>query len=419
MRRLLSLLAILSAGPAPADGPPGVPKAVGPAFDLLIRGGRVLDPKARVDAMLDVAIAGGRIARVAPAIATAEAKQVIDATGLVVVPGLVDIHAHVFLGTQKDAYLSDGFSAVAPDAFMPRTCVTTVADAGGAGWRNLPQFKEQVADRAATRVLAWLNIVGNGMKGGPIEQDLADMDARLTALRIKEFAKLVIGVKVAHFEGPHWEPVDRAVEAGRQAGVPVMVDFGISTPPLSLDDLLLRHLRPGDVYTHVFTRIDGRMPVVENGRLQPFVLEARRRGVLFDVGHGGRSFSFEQAVPALAQGLLPDSISTDLHGDSMNAGMKDLLNVMSKLMALGVPFEEVVRLSTSNPAHAIQRDELGGLGVGAAADVAILGIRQGHFGFVDATGAKLQGTQKLECEMTLRDGKVLWDLNGLGSPAWK
>jgi dihydroorotase len=410
MRRLLSLLAILSAGPALADGPP---------FDLLIRGGRVLDPKAHVDATLDVAIANGRIARVAPAIASTEAKQVIDATGLAVVPGLVDIHAHVFHGTQKDAYLSDGFSAVAPDAFMPRTCVTTVADAGGAGWRNLPQFKEQVVDRAATRVLAWLNIVGNGMKGGPIEQDLGDMDARLTALRIKEFPKLVVGVKVAHFEGPRWEPVDRAVEAGRAAGVPVMVDFGISTPPLSLEDLLLGHLRPGDVYTHVFTRIDGRMPVVENGRLQPFVLEARRRGVLFDVGHGGRSFSFEQAVPALAQGLVPDSISTDLHGESMNAGMKDMLNVMSKLMALGVPFEEVVRLSTANPAHAIQRDELGNLGVGALADVAILGIREGHFGFVDATGAKVQGTKKLECEMTLRDGKVLWDLNGLGSAAWK
>jgi dihydroorotase len=410
MRRLLSLLAILSAGPALADGPP---------FDLLIRGGRVLDPKAHVDATLDVAIANGRIARVAPAIASTEAKQVIDATGLAVVPGLVDIHAHVFQGTQKDAYLSDGFSAVAPDAFMPRTCVTTVADAGGAGWRNLPQFKEQVVDRAATRVLAWLNIVGNGMKGGPIEQDLGDMDARLTALRIKEFPKLVVGVKVAHFEGPRWEPVDRAVEAGRAAGVPVMVDFGISTPPLSLEDLLLGHLRPGDVYTHVFTRIDGRMPVVENGRLQPFVLEARRRGVLFDVGHGGRSFSFEQAVPALAQGLVPDSISTDLHGESMNAGMKDMLNVMSKLMALGVPFEEVVRLSTANPAHAIQRDELGNLGVGALADVAILGIREGHFGFVDATGAQVQGTHKLECEMTLRDGKVLWDLNGLLSQAWK
>jgi dihydroorotase len=390
-----------------------------PPYDLLIRGGRVLDPKSHVDGVRDVAVAGGRIAAVAAAIPADRARQVVDAAGRLVVPGLVDIHTHVFWGTDKDAYLSDGPSALPPDGFTLRTCVTTAVDAGGAGWRSFPRFKERVVDRSKTRVLAWLNVVGSGMRGGPVEQDLGDMDARLTALRIREFPEIV-GVKVAHYSGPGWEPVDRAVEAGRLAGVPVMVDFGEHVPELPLKDLLLIHLRPGDVFTHAYAHVEGRIPIVgEDGRLRPYVQEARRRGVLFDVGHGAGSFVFEQAVPALEQGFAPDSISSDLHADSMNGGMKDLPNVMSKLIALGLGVEDVVLRATWNPARTIRRSELGHLGVGAAADIAVLAVREGRFGFVDVSGRKVTGSRKLECELTVRDGKVAWDLNGLSSAEWK
>ena len=387
------------------------------AFDLLIRGGHVIDPKNGLDAVLDVAVAGGRIARVDASIPAGQARAVVDAGGLYVVPGLVDIHAHVFHGTEPDAYLSNGLVALAADGFTFRSGVTTVVDAGGAGWRNFRQFKEQVIDRSRTRVLAFLNIVGSGMKGGPVEQNADDMDARQTAARIAEFKDVIVGVKTAHYEGG-WEAVDRAVEAATLAHVPVMVDFGKHDPPLPLDDLLLKRLRPGDIFTHAYADFAGRMTIVDDrGQVRPSVLAARKRGVLLDVGHGARSFSYRQAVPALAQGLLPDSISTDLHAESMNAGMKDMLSVMSKMMALGMSLRDVVLRATWNPARQIQHTELGHLSPGAGADVAVLRVRDGAFGFLDAAGERRPGSQRLEAELTVRDGQVVWDLNGLAAPA--
>ncbi len=222
---------------------------------------------------------------------------------------------------RRIAYLSNADTAVPPDNHSFRSGQTTLVDAGGAGWRNFLQFKEQVIDRAKTRVLAFINIVGSGMKGGPVEQNLADMDASLTAMRIKEYPGLIVGVKVAHYLGSEWDPVTRAVAAGREMNVPVMVDFGRHTPPQSLSDLLLVHLRPGDILTHTYAHVDGRTPIVgEDGKVRPYVWEARKRGVIFDAGHGGGSFLFSQAVPALKQGFAPDVISTDLHTGSMNGG---------------------------------------------------------------------------------------------------
>jgi dihydroorotase len=206
----------------------------------------------------------------------------------------------------------------------------------------------------------------------------------------------------------------RAVEAGKLAGIPVMVDFGSHEPPLSLEALLLTHLRPGDILTHAFAQVEGRIPIVDAaGHLQPFVRKARERGIVFDVGHGGGSFVFRQASAAMEQGFPPDTISTDLHRTSMNAGMKDMLNVMSKLVSLSMTIEDSVRAATSSAARAIHRDDIGHLGVGAEADVAFLSVREGNFGFVDVAGGRHEGRQKLECELTLRAGKVVWDLNGL------
>ena len=405
------LVATLS-GPsaqAPAQPPPA----------LLIKGGHVIDPRNNIDAVMDVAVSAGKVTQVAANITPAPGMQVIDAAGLYVVPGLIDIHAHVFFGTEKDAYLSNADTAVQPDAHSFRSGQTTLVDAGGSGWRNFLQFKEQVIDRSRTRVLAFINIVGSGMKGGPVEQNLADMDARLTAMRIKQNAASIVGVKVAHYSGPEWDPVLRAVAAGTATNVPVMVDFGGHTPPLSLEDLLLQHLRPGDIMTHMYAHVNGRYPIVdEQGKVRPFVLAARKRGIVFDAGHGGGSFLFRQAVPAMKQGFTPDVISTDLHSGSMNSGMKDILNTMSKFLNLGMPLRDVIKANTSRAAEVIKRPELGQLSAGAEADIAVLGLRKGSFGFIDSGGNRMAGEQKLECEMTIKAGQVVWDLNGRSRPMW-
>jgi dihydroorotase len=404
---LLSALVLLGRAPgaAAAEG-----------FDVVIEGGRVLDPRNRVDGTFDVAIAGGKIVRVAPDIPTAGVPTVVRADGLLVVPGLVDIHTHVFHGPDLNSAYSNGPRALPPDGFTFRSGVTTVVDAGGSGWRNFPLFKRQVIDVAQTRVLALLNIVGSGMTDGPPEQNLADMDARLCALRASEFPSLIVGIKTAHFRGPEWTPVDRAVEAGNMAKVPVMVDFGEFVPERPFRDLVGKHLRPGDIYTHLYL---GVVPMLDGkGGVASFMFEARRRGVLFDVGHGGGSFVFRQAVPAMKAGFHPDTLSTDLHINSMNGGMKDLSNVMSKFLAMGMPLEEVVARVTAEPARAIRRPDLGHLAAGAGADVAVFAVRKGKFGFVDVDGGRLDGDARLECELTVRGGRVVWDLNGIARPPW-
>jgi dihydroorotase len=388
-------------------------------FDLLIKNGRVIDPKNGIDAAMDVAVTGGKVALVAANIAPARARTVADATGFYVTPGLIDIHAHVFWGNDTHADYSNGYNAVQPDSHSFRAGQTTLVDAGGSGWRDFPQFKEQVIDRSRTRVLAFINIVGSGMKGGPVEQNLSDMDAKLTAMRIQQFKDVIVGVKVAHYGGPEWDPVTRAVQAATEGNVPVMVDFGGHTPPLSLEDLLLKHLRPGDILTHAYAHVGGRIPIVdEQGNVRPYVLAARKRGIIFDAGHGGGSFLFRQAVPATKQGFYPDVISTDLHVGSMNSGMKDILNTMSKFLNLGMPLPDVIKANTSRAAEAIKRPELGQLSVGAEADIAVLNLRKGKFGFIDVAGGKMLGEQKLECELTVKGGQVVWDLNGISRPLW-
>jgi dihydroorotase len=240
-------------------------------FSVLIKGGHVIDPKNGVDGVMDVAVANGKVAAVAPSIAPERAATVVDAAGLYVMPGLIDLHAHVFYGT-ADAYLAGGFTAVQPDSHSFRSGQTTLVDVGGAGWRNFDKFKTEVIDRSRTRVLAFINIVGHGMAGGPFEQDLSDMDARLTAMRIRQHRDHIVGIKVAHYAGPEWDPVTRAVEAGRLTDVPVMIDFGGHTPPLALGELLLTHLRPGDILTHAYAHVRGRQPILdENGKVRPEV----------------------------------------------------------------------------------------------------------------------------------------------------
>lgn len=384
-------------------------------YDLLLKGGHVIDPKNKINAVRDIAIVGGKIAAVAPRIDPAEAFKVVNAAGLYVTPGLIDIHAHVYTGTgERNSYAGD--NSVPPDGFTFRVGVTTVADAGCSGWRNFEDFKQRIIDRSKTRVLVFLNIVGNGMRGAKYEQDLNDMEAKPTAEMAKKYPNVVIGVKTAHFTGPEWAPVERAVEAGTAANIPVMVDFGTNRPERPLSELVTKKLRPGDIYTHIYSGL--RDEQIASGKVNPALWEGRKRGVIFDVGHGGGSFLWRIAVPAIKEGFLPDSISTDLHIGSMNAGMKDMLNIMDKFLALGLSVEDVILRSTWNPAREIKREDLGNLSPGADADVAILKLETGNFGFVDMYGARMSGTQKLTCELTLRAGKVVYDLNGISRPDW-
>src|ERR1044071_3070231 len=347
-------------------------------FVLLLTGGHVIDAKNGISAVRDVGIKDGAIAAVAARLDPATALKVVNASGLYVTPGLIDIHVHVFAGTgERNSYAGD--SSVYPDGFTFRSGVTTVADAGCSGWRNFEQFKEHIIDRAKTRVLAFLNIVGAGMRGGKYENNLADMEVAPTVEMAKKHKGLIVGIKTAHYAGPEWTPVEHAVEAGTAANIPVMVDFGNDHPERPISDLLTKKLRPGDIYTHCYSGL--RHELDDSGHVNPGMIAGRKRGVIFDVGHGGGSFAWRVVVPAMKQGFPPDSISTDLHTGSMNAGMKDMLNVMSKFLALGQPLDTVIRESTWNPAKEIHHEELGNLSVGAPADVAVLRLENGNFGF--------------------------------------
>lgn len=390
----------------------------GQSYSLVIKNGHVIDPKNKINELMDVAVKDSKIVLVAKNIDPATSRQVVDASGLYVVPGLIDIHGHVFFGTEPDHYLSNGLVAVMPDGFTFRNGVTTIVDAGGAGWRNFSVFKTNIIDNSKTRVLSMLNIVGEGMRGGVWEQNTNDMDAKMAAGVARQNRNYVVGFKVAHYNGPEWTPVDRAVEAGKMAGMPIMIDFGGNNPPLSIQELFFKHLRPGDIFTHAFGQLNTREFVVDTttNKVKPFVWEAQKRGIVFDVGYGGISFAYSQAIPAVKSGFYPNTISTDLHTGSMNNAMKDMLSVMSKFHQMGMDLQAVVSASTWQPAQVIKRDDLGHLSVGAEADIAILNLREGDFGFFDYTGHKVKGDKKFECEMTIRAGNIVYDLNGIAAP---
>jgi dihydroorotase len=379
-------------------------------YDTLLKGGHVIDPKNGIDRVMDVAISGGKIARVAPGINSTEAKKTVDLTGLYITPGLIDIHVHIYLWQEP------GGEAVQADAHSFRSGVTTMVDAGSSGWRTFPDFKRRIIVPSKTRILAFLNIVGAGMGTGN-DDNPAEMDAEAAAKMAKENPDIIVGFKSAHYAGPGWESVGGAVKAGDLTGLPVMVDFGRVTATRNINTLFLDKLRPGDIYTHCFS--GHREELLENGKVNPAMEAGRKRGILFDIGHGGGSFYWYVAVPAYAEHFYPDSISSDLHINSMNAGMKDMTNIMSKLMSLGSSLQDVVRMSTYNAAKEIRRPMLGNLDPGSDADVAVLRLDHGNFGFVDSAGARKSGNQLLVCEMTLRAGKVMWDLNGRASQDWK
>jgi dihydroorotase len=391
-------------------------------YDLLLKGGQVIDPANGICQPVDVAIAAGKIARVEPSIPPGEAALALDVSGLVVIPGIVDIHTHVYPFRPTAASYVESVNA---DAHLFPAGVTTAVDAGTAGWKTFWDFKENFIDRARVRILAFLNIASGGMLLSESEQTLAEMNPQVVSSMVQAYPDILVGVKSAHYwtqkpwdaAHPPWASVERAVEAGELCGKPVMVDFWPRPPQRLYPELLLHKLRPGDIHTHVFAQ---QFPIVSaEGKANDFLFAARQRGVRFDLGHGAGSFWFRNAAPALRDGFPPDTISTDLHMGNINGPVGSMLNTMSKCLCMGMPLEEVVRRSTVLPAQLIGRADLGTLHPGAEADVAVLKLLEGTFGYTDCGKAKLVGHQKLECWLTLRAGQIVYDPNGLSMPPWE
>jgi dihydroorotase len=395
-------------------------------YSIIIKGGHVIDPKNNIDEIMDIAITQalgnqtsrtsipateGKIALVTRNIDANLGLKVINAKGMYVTPGLIDLHVHVFSGTNLKQEYMNGPSSVWPDGFTFRSGVTTVGDAGSSGWRSFPEFKKNIIDRSQTRVLAFLNIIGDGM--GQYQQNVNDMDPNMAAEVAISNKRDVVGFKSAHFSANPFIALDSAVKAGNIADMPVMLDLTYPSKPgiSSVEDLFFKHLRPGDIFTHMYRLT---FPFFyDNDKVSELAFAAQKRGILFDIGHGGNGFTFARAIPSVQQGFLPYSISTDLHIASMNAGMKDMTNIMSKFLNIGMPLQDVILRSTWNPAKEIKREELGNLSVGSVADIAIFSLKKGKFGFIDSHNYLLKGTKKLEAELTIRAGKIVWDLNGI------
>ena len=375
-------------------------------YDLTLKGGHVIDPKNQIDGIMDVGIKDRKIRAVSPKIPSTESSKTISVTGYYVTPGLIDIHVHVYGGY-------DGW--MFPDVHSFTNGVTTVVDTGGAGWKSFEEFKNTIITKSQTRVLALLNIVGAGMLGA-VEQNISEMDPIPCAETVQKYPAYIVGIKTAHFGGPGWEAVDGAIQAGELSNTPVMIDFW-PRPTRSYPHLLLEHMRPDDIHTHVYAQ---HIPILDsNGNIADYMLEARDRGILFDLGHGAGSFWWRVAVPAIKQGFLPDTISTDLHKRSALLPNANMLTTMSKCLNMGMSLKDVLMRSTAKPAQAIHRPKLGHLDINAEADIAVLDLQKGNFGFVDSGHARLQGNQKLQCIMTIRNGQIVWDPNGLSWPNWE
>jgi dihydroorotase len=364
--------------------------------DLVVKGGRVIDPRAGTDEVRDLAIRAGRIATYADSDAL-----VIDATGLLVVPGLVDIHGHVYVGVSPLGIPVDQSCALGG--------VTTIVSAGDAGANSIDGLRHLIVEQSRTRVLAFLHISSIGLAGWPVAEsrDLDYLDVEATVRAGETNRDLLAGIKVRMSRSIVGQngtlPLERAIAAGERLGLPVMVHVGDTACPLGT---LLSLLRPGDIVTHCFA--GGINGLVADGHVLSEAWEARQRGVLFDVGHGFASFDFRVAQRAIDEGFFPDTISTDLHRLSTAGTMRDLPTTMSKLLGLGMPFADVLAAVTTRAAAAIRRgDEFGHLGAGAIADVAILELVPGAFQLTDTNENTRCFTHIFVNRHTIREGHLM------------
>ena len=394
-------------------------------YDLIIYNGHVIDPANKINKKGCVAVKDGEIAAVADDIPRCGAQKAIDAGGSYIVPGLIDIHSHVYPLLPRAS--ERNIPTVDADTTMLRSGVTTTVDVGTTGWQDFLAFKESVIDTSLVRVLALINVAVKGMIDMDSEQDPSQFHPEITAEVARKYSDVVVGIKAAHywvgkpFDSVHtpWASADAGLLAAELCGMPLMIDFqpNYEPPGRTYEDLILKKLRPGDIHTHVFAK---QFPIVDDaGKVLPHMWAARERGVFFDVGHGAGSFWFRNGQRALDDGFHPDTLSTDMHVASVRFAALDQLQVMSKFMNMGMPLEEVVMRSTSESARLIRRPELGTLSVGACADIAIIRVLKGDFGYVDCGFAKISGDSRLDCQVTIRGGKILFDANGLSLPRWQ
>jgi dihydroorotase len=402
----LACAAASAGGSAPASASGGTSPQGGKSFDLLIHGGRVVDPSQDLDAVRDVAIAGGKIARVAENISARDAAHVISANGKLVTPGLIDLHTHVF------PYV--GPYGIEADPYCVRRGVTSVIDAGTSGAFTFPAFRRYNVERASTRIRALLHVVSIGMVAGSTPnmgelEDLRYCVPKLAVETARAHRNLIVGFKIRfskqYTDENDYEGMKRARQAADEAGLPVMIHIGGSYTPLPK---FLALMKKGDVVTHSFNSHPHGL-LDDSGKLLPEVVDARRRGVLFDVGHGAGSFSFDVMQKCLAQDFRPDTISSDLYSANVAGPVYDLATTLSKFLLLGMSAREVIERATVNSARVFDFGaEIGTLRPDAEADVAVLDLREGDFTFTDSDGKTRHGRQKLEPVVTVRGGKLFY-----------
>jgi dihydroorotase len=361
--------------------------------DLILTGGRVIDPSQSLDAVTDIAFAGGKVSAIGQDLKRDGKTKVRDAKGFIVTPGLIDLHTHVYWGGTS--------LGVDADFYAKKSGVTTSVDTGSAGPGNFPGFAKHVIEPARSRIYAYLHVSHAGIYGFSTEvhvgesEDMRLMDPRGAVKVAGDYPEHIVGIKVRvgrHASGDQGiAPLDVALQAAEEAGIPIMAH--IDEPPPTYEDVLAK-LRPGDVLTHAFRPFPN-APVTAQGTIKPAVLQARKRGVLFDIGHGMGSFAFKTARAMLAHGFLPDTISSDVHALCINGPAHDLVTTMSKFLCLGMDLTDVIRAATETPARAIKRHDLGSLKVGSLGDATLMRIDDGRFDYVDVTGEHLEGNKRI------------------------
>lgn len=377
---------------------------------FVLKNGHVIDPQNAIDDIMDIAVQDNKIIKVGKNLERMDTKKVYDLKGLYVTPGLIDTHTHCYYSAGMPSAWA-GENGLKPDSFSFRSGVTTVVDTGSSGSYNFPHFRSTVIDRSETRIFALLNIADYGMSSLFVEQFPNENDYESFVKCVEENSDIIKGIKIAHYWGKDWADVDYAKKVQKAINKPIMVDFGVFKKERPYDQLLIDKLDKGDITTHCFR---APVPVLnENGEVYDYLYRAKEKGIVFDLGHGAGSFLLRNAVPAMRQGFIPDTISTDIHALNDNGPVIDMANILSKMLACtDLSLTELFHRVTYNPAKLFNLGNIGNLSVGTEADIAIWSVRSGNFGFKDSSGGVINGSKKLECEMTFRAGKLMWDLNG-------